>query len=188
MAPESALPLPNLAILRGNQLEGDRVQQGKPMTSSHRPTDRPSRTATRLQGGIGAGTPVLTLDGYLPVEYLTPGDRIVTRAGARTLSDVSWRLAMGPVILVPSSAIGHGLPRRDVIVARNQTILVRDWRARTLYGADEALVPAERMADGGTIRAINRPDLRLFTLSFPDLAVIYAGEVELGCIPARVTA
>ena len=36
-----------------------------------------------------AGTMVRTLDGLIPVEFLTPGDRIVTRAGARRLTSVS---------------------------------------------------------------------------------------------------
>ena len=34
------------------------------------------------------GTMIYTLDGALPVEYLSPGDRIVTRAGAKKLRGV----------------------------------------------------------------------------------------------------
>lgn len=34
---------------------------------------------------LAAGTIVLTMDGALPVETLAPGDRIITRAGARVL-------------------------------------------------------------------------------------------------------
>ena len=39
--------------------------------------------------GMLAGTLVRTLEGILPVDYLTPGDRIVTRAGARRLTSMS---------------------------------------------------------------------------------------------------
>lgn len=39
--------------------------------------------------GLPAGTIVLTLDGALPVEYLTAGDQIITRAGARLLRAVT---------------------------------------------------------------------------------------------------
>lgn len=37
---------------------------------------------------LALGTIVLTMDGALPVEFLSPGDRIVTRAGARVLRDI----------------------------------------------------------------------------------------------------
>ena len=33
--------------------------------------------------GIAAGTVVATADGYLPVDFLSPGDRVVTRHGMR---------------------------------------------------------------------------------------------------------
>ncbi len=41
---------------------------------------RPARPAW-----LRPGTIIYTLDGALPVEFLVPGDRIVTRAGARRL-------------------------------------------------------------------------------------------------------
>jgi hypothetical protein len=39
-------------------------------------------------GGITQGTRVLTADGDMPVEYLEPGDRIITRAGIRVLRGI----------------------------------------------------------------------------------------------------
>ncbi len=38
---------------------------------------------------IATGTIIYTLDGALPVEYLAPGDRIITRAGMRVLRGIS---------------------------------------------------------------------------------------------------
>ncbi|SDE83994.1 hypothetical protein SAMN04488117_101426 [Celeribacter baekdonensis] len=38
--------------------------------------------------GLPMGTEVMTADGILPVEYLEPGDRIITRAGMRRLRDI----------------------------------------------------------------------------------------------------
>lgn len=38
--------------------------------------------------GLKLGTLVLTADGILPVEYLHAGDRIITRAGMRTLREL----------------------------------------------------------------------------------------------------
>lgn len=52
--------------------------------------DRPFQPAApgRMRAGLPTGTVVLTADGALPVEYLSPGDRIVTRAGMRVLRDI----------------------------------------------------------------------------------------------------
>lgn len=39
-------------------------------------------------GGLLDGTEVMTLDGVLPVSFLCPGDKIITRSGAATLARV----------------------------------------------------------------------------------------------------
>lgn len=38
--------------------------------------------------GFAAGTIILTAEGALPVEYLEPGDRVITRAGMRVLKGI----------------------------------------------------------------------------------------------------
>ncbi len=48
--------------------------------------------------GILSGTRVLTLDGELPVQFLCPGDRIITRSGARVLRGVEMRIEAAPVL------------------------------------------------------------------------------------------
>lgn len=54
----------------------------------HSPTFPDGAVAARRGSGLPEGTIVLTLDGALPVEFLCPGDRIVTRAGMRVLRDI----------------------------------------------------------------------------------------------------
>ena len=49
------------------------------------------REAPPHRPGMAPGTIIYTLDGALPVEYLAPGDRIITRAGMRVLRDISVR-------------------------------------------------------------------------------------------------
>lgn len=50
------------------------------------PRARPREAASDFcRAGLPVGTVVLTLDGALPVEFLSAGDRIVTRAGVRVL-------------------------------------------------------------------------------------------------------
>lgn len=62
-------------------------------------TPRPSRKGLPLKlqisdvfcdhsDGFAKGTAILTAEGALPVEYLEPGDRIVTRSGMQPLKNI----------------------------------------------------------------------------------------------------
>jgi hypothetical protein len=126
--------------------------------------------------GFSAGTLILTLDGELPVEHLAPGDRIVTRAGARILTGISSRSVQGAYVIRPHT-LGSGRPAAPVIVGSRQEVLLRDWRARALYDRDQAQVPVARLADGEHISA-TAATVRLFRLEFAQDEVIYAGGLE----------
>ena len=52
----------------------------------------PFRPDSVASGAIAGGTVIYTLEGALPVEFLSPGDRIITRNGARHLRHVSVRV------------------------------------------------------------------------------------------------
>ena len=135
-----------------------------------------------------AGTPVLTLEGEMPVEFLAPGDRILTRAGARRLVQVAVSVVRNArVVRVSHGTLGVDCPTEDVTVSAAQTILVRDWRAKAMFGTTQAMIPAARLADGEYIRAETVAEARFFTLTFENDAVIYAGGLELAC-PALVVA
>ncbi|VDC31806.1 hypothetical protein XINFAN_03161 [Pseudogemmobacter humi] len=139
--------------------------------------------------GITVGTPVLTLDGELPVQFLALGDRVITRNGARVLKAISVQvLRDAAMIRVSASALGHDRPESDVFLAPSQKVLLRDWRAKALYGSETALVEAARLADGEYIRQETVAELRLFTLHFGRDEVIYAGGLELACESATVPA
>ncbi|MFN4203517.1 MAG: Hint domain-containing protein [Tabrizicola sp.] len=129
-----------------------------------------------------AGTMVRTLDGLIPVDFLTPGDRIVTRAGARRLASVSV-VARKQVDLVriKASTMGHDRPDRDLLLSPGQPVLIRDWRAKALYGLPVAAVPAARLADGEFVCLETHRNVRLFTLRFDEGEVIYAEGLELAC-------
>ncbi|MEO8244222.1 MAG: Hint domain-containing protein [bacterium] len=137
---------------------------------------------------VVAGTPVLTLEGEMPVEFLQPGDRVLTRAGARRLLQVSVSVVQNArVVKVSHGTLGVDCPAEDVTVSAGQQILVRDWRAKALAGAPQAMIAASKLADGEYIRAETVAEARFFSLSFDDDAVIYAGGLELAC-PALVQA
>lgn len=137
---------------------------------------------------LAAGTGVLSLAGELPVEFLEPGDRIITRSGARILRSVEVTVVQNArVIRLSPHVLGANRPGADLVVAPDQPILIRDWRAQALYGAAQALVPAARLADGEYIRAETLAEVRLYTLRFDADEVIYAGGLELAC-PAETVA
>ncbi|MGQ0565917.1 MAG: Hint domain-containing protein [Gemmobacter sp.] len=139
--------------------------------------------------GLVEGSIVMTLKGARAVEALAPGDRIVTRAGALVLRDIAVRRDRhARLVRISASALGNERPDEDIVVAADQPILVRDWRAQALAGAAQAMIPAARLADGEYIRAEARRDIRVFRLVFDQPAVIYAQGLEFGCEAVAVPA
>lgn len=149
------------------------------------------RTAKRhvdLVNGLMPGTVVLTQDGALPVETLAPGDRIITRnTGLVTLKAIDHDFEICETVRIRAGSLGHDRPDTDTILPSRQKILIRDWRAKALYYADQALVEARRLIDGEYIRLQPRAQHMVFRLSFDAPQVIYADGLELECATAPVT-
>lgn len=150
--------------------------------------------AVGLTDGPAALAPasiVMTLDGALPVEHLYPGDRVITRHGARALLSMDRvTLPVGtPIVEVARNAFG-GRPDRDVWLPAAQRILIRDWRAKALYGQAQACVPAGQLADGEYVRLAQLDrDVTCFALRFGRPEVLYVDGLELASAdPLRVTA
>ena len=146
-----------------------------------------SQTAV-LDHGLACGTTVLTLDGILPVEFLSPGDRIITRDGALRLASIEVTVVQNArVIRISEGTLGIDRPEGDMIVSPDQPIMIRDWRAKAMFGTQAAMVPAARLVDGAYIQAEVLPQVRFYTLRFANNAVIYAGGLELACAPVLAT-
>ena len=79
-----------------------------------------------------------------------------------------------------ASTLGHDRPEADLLLGPGQPVVVRDWRARVLYGAEVAAVPSARLADGEFVLRETHA-LRLYTLRFAEDEVIWAEGVELAC-------
>lgn len=132
--------------------------------------------------GMVAGTTVLTLSGAMPVEFVAPGDRMITRAGARTVMAVDIAVVKDArVIRVREGVLGKDRPEADTMVAPKQPVLIRDWRAKAMVGLDQAVMTAERLVDGTYISAELLPEARIVTLRFAEPQVIFAAGLELGC-------
>jgi hypothetical protein len=137
--------------------------------------------------GMLSGTTVRTLDGALPVDFLTPGDRIVTRAGARRVTSILVTTHKRiDLVRVRASTMGHDRPDQDLFLSPGQPVIIRDWRAKALYGVAVAAIPVERLADGEFVCVETHTDVRLYTLFFDEDEVVYAEGLELAC-PAFFT-
>jgi hypothetical protein len=148
-------------------------------------TEAPSRPAA----GIAAGSTILTLDGEMPVEFLSVGDRIITRdSGIATLKAIT-PIKSDAAYRIKASVLGHDRPQSDLLVAAGQRILLRDWRAKALYGVAEALVPVERLADGESISRETGRSTAFFALEFDAPHILYVDGVELASAePALIDA
>ena len=139
--------------------------------------------------GLAAGASVLTLAGTVPVEYIAPGDRVITRAGARTVTSVAISVIRNArVVRISEGVLGKDRPQADMFVSPDQPILIRDWRAKAMAGLDQAVMTAEKLADGQYIKIETLDEVRIVSLGFSDAQVIYAAGLELGCEAATVDA
>ena len=81
--------------------------------------------------GFASGTVILSQDGEIPVEFLSPGDRIISRdAGFVTLTHISHTRQQIRAVRFAAGSLGHTRPEQDLILPENQIVLVRDWRAQ----------------------------------------------------------
>ena len=135
------------------------------------------------KAGFVFGTILLTRDGEIPVEFLSPGDRIITRdTGFARLDAIRCRRVLTRAISFAAGSLGDTRPDQDLVLPAAQPVLIRDWRAQAMFGVDQALVRADALVDGEFIRDTGPQKMRLYQLQFADPHVIYAGGLELSCM------
>ncbi len=130
--------------------------------------------------GLCAGTILLTLDGEMPVEFLAPGDRIITRdQGMAVLRELRVRdLDLAPV-RIKAGSLGSTRPDKDMTVAPETQVLIRDWRAEALFGTPEALVSAKRLVDGEYVAQLPMQQVKIYDLIFDKPHILYADGIEV---------
>ncbi|MCV2889536.1 Hint domain-containing protein [Ruegeria aquimaris] len=139
------------------------------------------------EAGFLAGTSLLTQDGELPVEFVSPGDRIITRDhGFAPLHHVTRARQTVRAIRFAAGSLGDTRPDCDLILPAGQAVLIRDWRAQALFGTKQAMVRADALVDGEFICDLGPRDMQLFQLHFDAAHVLYAGGLEVAgqCLPA----
>ncbi|WP_323765491.1 Hint domain-containing protein [Marinovum sp.] len=170
-----------------------RAERDTPGVSEHstpgggretRVSHRGSAPAT-VVSGLLAGTRLWTMEGDLPVQYLSPGDRIITRdSGMVRLGSVTLREVSCVTVRIKAGSQGHTRPEDDLVLPATQPVLVRDWRAQALFGASQVMVPISRLVDGQFVTLGARETLRLIELRFDRPHILYADGIEIACATA----
>ncbi len=136
-----------------------------------------------IQAGFVSGAILLTQDGEMPVEFLSPGDRIITRdAGMVRLESIHHQDVLTRAISFAAGSLGHTRPDQDLTLPASQIVLIRDWRAQAMFGVQQAWVRADALIDGEFIRDLGPQEMRLHQLHFAAPHVVYAGGLELSCM------
>jgi hypothetical protein len=138
--------------------------------------------------GIAADSTILTLEGEMPVAFLSVGDRVITRDSGMAVLKAITPVKSETAYRIKASVLGHDRPQNDLLVASEQSLLIRDWRAKALYGVAEALVPVARLADGDMIAEESAKDVVFYALGFDTPHILYVEGVEIASaeqVPAR---
>ena len=153
----------------------------KPKTVWRVKSEQDSQTrAYLLHAGIVAGSIIFTAEGEIHVEYLSPGDKVVTRdSGMVTLLDTFIHRISAQAVAIKAGSLGHTRPDHNVIIPAEQNILVRDWRAQSMFGKAQTIVQAGDLIDGEFITDLGARDLHLVHLTFDRQHVIYADGLEI---------
>ncbi len=137
-----------------------------------------------MSHGLVAGTILMTLDGEIPVEHLTPGDRIITRdAGMARLVRISFKRVSLNTVRIARGCLGNNRPDRDMYVSANTPIHVRDWRAESMFGTPTATVSAIQLTDGEFVTDEGLHEVAMFELEFDAPHILYADGVEVRSEP-----
>lgn len=130
--------------------------------------------------GLTAGTTVMTLDGEIPVEHLSAGERVITRdAGMAVLREIRSKTVNVASIQIKAGSLGHTRPQHDMIVGPDTLVHIRDWRAKALFGADVATVKAKRLIDGEFVSEQPIQSITVFELIFDKQHILYADGLEV---------
>jgi hypothetical protein len=135
----------------------------------------------RDRTGIPAGTVVTTGDGTLPVDFLEPGQRIVTRSATPVLREVHLHRYSGPALRIAAGALGEGRPEQALILPAHLPVLVRRARAASCFGRVGVIVAAAQLVDGAAIAPTEAFSMRLYDLRFDAPEIVHAEGLAIAC-------
>jgi len=141
-------------------------------------------TQTSLPGAAGfetivcfvRGTKILSEDGYVPIETLAKGHRVVTMdRGLQVIRWIGSSVVEGQGALAPvrieKGALGN---ERTLWVSQQHRMMIDGWKAELLFGDNQVLVPAKHLADGKQIKVVDKPEIEYFHMLFDQHEIVYA--------------
>ncbi len=143
----------------------------------------PRRDEAPVARGFAAGTMIATRDGDLPVEWLAPGDEILTLDGGPQPMRWIGRTRIGPrdlarhtglaPVTITADAFGSGAPGRGLLIGSKSRVMLCGTEVEANFGLDRALARA------GDLGVADWPgqdatSLTWFTLLFEQHQVILA--------------
>ena len=145
----------------------------------HKTFGEGTKTNAKLRGILG-NAQVLTMNGYVPISSLEAGERVITRNGMRILKELRVERHKMRPIRVAQGTLGFSRPNSDMLIAPDQKVLVRDWRAEMLFGRDMVVVNINTLLDGEYI--VEDAELGVhdvYQLRFDSEEIFYADGVEV---------
>jgi hypothetical protein len=144
------------------------------------PAGQMAQQASRVQG-LMLGAKVLTLNGELPVQNLTRGDKLITRDdGAVVIRSIHRQTLHRRAVQINAGALSPSRPEEQVILVADQTVLLRDWRARAMYRRPQAVAAAGALVDGRHILDLGAQQMTVFQIFCDAPHIFYAQGLELG--------
>lgn len=141
-----------------------------------------------ILSGLCADSTIMTLSGERAVCDLVPGDRVITRdSGVAHVKSIRSQQVITQAVRILAGSLGHTRPERDVTLPAGQPVLVRDWRAKAIFNARQAMVPAHRLIDGEFITDEGEVEMMLYQLTFDAPHILYVDGLEVGNDPDAVT-
>lgn len=134
--------------------------------------------------GFGAGTVISTASGAIPVESLMAGDMLLSADGTpvplRAVSSGLSRRAQ--VVRIAPGALGLCWNGPELVVGPAQTLMLDNWRTRSLTGG-RALTPAIELTCELGVRLEPPHQARLYRLHCDAPVTIRAQGLEAGTRP-----
>ncbi|MDV7142188.1 Hint domain-containing protein [Tropicimonas sp. TH_r6] len=147
---------------------------------------------TDLPSGLVAGTMVATIEGWVPVEQICVGDKVVTfDDGAREVTGVTRRLfplrendAVQPLLSLPVGLVGN---QRRILLPEAQAMIVESDLAEQILDDPFAAVQAAALAVlPGVEKGLPDGRVVVVTVSFEEDQMIFVeGQALAYCAAAR---
>jgi len=156
------------------------------------PTAAPFAAIVADVPACGAGTRMEVAEGHAAIEDIAVGDLVMTRHnGLQPVTHVGRRTAPArgadAPVLVANGALGD---HATLVLSQQAQVLLTDWRAELLFGADEVLVRARDLVnDSGTRLQSDGAAVTLFHIGFAAPQIIMAAglalaSAQIGCAGA----